>query len=178
MIQTKNERNAAYENLLTRRSIRQYTEDPVSMDEMEAVLTAGMHAPSAKGLCSPYTVALMDRDEIRELSEIVSGIQESVSDTFYGAPSVVCIFSRGGSANGVQDASLLAGNIMNAANALGLGTCWVNRAQETFETPAGMELLKTWRVPHGYVALAFIVMGHPEEERSERRIIKKYVIRQ
>ena len=66
------------------------------------------------------------------------------NDPFYGAPTAVLVLGEKNNPNGVQDASLVMGNLLLAASGIGLGSCWINRAKETFETPEGKALLAKW----------------------------------
>ncbi len=63
---------------------------------------------------------------------------------FYGAPEAIVVLSDSDYPNWLQDGSLVMGNLMNAAAALGIGSCWINRAMETFELPEGKALLAEW----------------------------------
>ena len=156
--------NAAYENLLTRRSARKYKSEQISDEELNAVLTAGTYAPTAKGTQSPMIIAVQDRGDIARLSSLNANIMGVTSDPFYGAPTVVVVLAQAGNRNGVQDASLVMGNMMNAAHALGLGSCWVNRAYETFELPEGRELLKKWGVEGDWIGVGNCILGYPDGE--------------
>lgn len=156
--------NAAYENLLTRRSVRKYKSEQISDEELTAVLTAGTYAPTAKGTQSPMIIAVQDRGDIARLSSLNANIMGVTSDPFYGAPTVVVVLAQAGNRNGVQDASLVMGNMMNAAHALGLGSCWVNRAYETFELPEGRELLKKWGVEGDWIGVGNCILGYPDGE--------------
>ena len=69
------------------------------------------------------------------------------------------------------------GNLLNAAHALGLGSCWINRARECFDTPEGKELLKKWGLPESYRGVGNCILGYPDEtpapkERLTGRIVK------
>ena len=77
----------------------------------------------------------------------------------------------------IDDGSLVLGNLMNAANALGLGSCWINRARETFDRPEGKELLKKWGLPEHFRGVGNCILGYAAEEpalkdRLDGRIIK------
>ena len=74
--------------------------------------------------------------------------------------------------NGVQDASLVMGNLLNAAHALGLGSCWINRAREVFEMPEGKPLLEKWGVEGDWVGVGNCILGYadgPEPKPAPRR---------
>ncbi|MDE8690867.1 nitroreductase family protein [Faecalibacterium sp. DFI.5.82] len=64
----------------------------------------------------------------------------------------------------VQDGSLVMGNLMNAAAAIGLGSCWINRAKEEFETEEGKALLKKWGIEGDYIGVGHCILGYPAEE--------------
>ena len=154
--------NAAYENLLTRRSVRKYKSEQITDAELEAVLKAGMYAPTAKGEQSPLIVAVQNKGDIARLSSINAQILGTKADPFFGAPTVIVVFAQAGNRNSVQDASLVMGNMMNAAHALGLGSCWINRARETFELPEGRELLEKWGVEGDWIGVGNCILGYPD----------------
>lgn len=155
--------NEAMENLLTRRSIRKYEARQISDEQLQAVLEAGSYAPTARGTQSPLMIAVQNREDRDELSRINARIWGREGfDPFYGAPTVVLVFAEAGNPNGVQDASLVLGNLMNAAHAEGLGSCWINRIRETFELPEGKALLKKWGVEGEWTGVGSCILGYAE----------------
>ena len=156
--------NAAYENLLTRRSVRKYKSEQITDEELSAVLEAGKYAPTAKGSQSPLMIAVQDKGDIARLSSLNAQIMGTDSDPFYGAPTVIVVLAQAGNRNGVQDASLVMGNLMNAAHALCLGSCWINRAYETFELPEGREMLAKWGVEGDWIGVGNCILGYPDGE--------------
>ena len=107
-------------------------------------------------------MAVQDAGDIARLSALNAEIMGTKSDPFYGAPTVVVVFAEAGNRNGVQDASLVLGNMMNAAHAIGLGSCWINRARETFELPEGRELLKKWGVEGDWIGVGNCILGYAD----------------
>ena len=81
-----------------------------------------------------------------------------------GRRAAVAVFADGKNRNGLQDASLVLGNLMNAAHAVGLGSCWINRAKETFETPEGKALMKKWGIEGDWVGVGYCILGYAEGE--------------
>ena len=153
--------NEAMENLLTRRSIRKYEARQIEDGELMAVLEAGTYAPTARGTQSPLIIAVQDRADRDELSRINARIWGREDfDPFYGAPTVVLVLGQAGNPNGVQDASLVLGNLMNAAHAVGLGSCWINRIRETFELPEGRALLEKWGIEGNWVGVGSCILGY------------------
>lgn len=163
-------------NLLTRRSCRNYTEEQVPDDLLDAVLEAGTFAASGMNRQGTYLVAVRDKETRDLLSKINAGIMDSQNDPFYGAPCVIVVLAAPDPTY-LEDGSLVIGNLMNAAHALGLGSCWIHRAKQTFELPEGKALLAKWGLPENLIGIGNCVLGFEaetptEKPRKEGRIIK------
>ena len=155
--------NKAMECLLNRRSVRKYKQEQISKDELGAVLQAGVSAPSAKNLQSAIIVVVQDKEEIAYMSKLNAQIMGVSSDPFYGAPTVLVVLADANNANAVADGSLVMGNLMNAAYANGLGSCWINRAKELFDMPEGKALLQKWGIEGDYVGVGNCILGYADE---------------
>jgi len=156
--------NSALEAIYQRRSIRKYKAEQISREELEAVLKAGVCAPTGMNGQSPVIVVLQDKEEISRVSKLNAQVSGREGDPFYGAPTVLVVLAEAASPFAVQDGSLVMGNLMNAASALGLGSCWINRAREVFSLPEGKELLKKWKLDGEYIGIANCILGYPDEE--------------
>ncbi len=153
----------AMENLLTRRSIRKYKPQQITDAELEAVLNAGKYAPTARGTQSPLMVAVQNPEDIALMSRLNARAWDKENiDPFFGAPTVIVVFGKAGHPNCVKDASLVLGNLLLAAHAIGLGACWINRADDTFESPEGRELLKKWGIEGDWVGVGNCILGYPD----------------
>lgn len=153
----------ALENLLTRRSVRKYKPEQISDEELGAVLRAGTYAPSGKNRQSAIIVAVQNKADVEELRRLNQRFLGASSDPFYGAPTVLVVLARADSPHAVQDGSLVLGNLFNAAHAVGLASCWINRAKEVFDTPEGKALLKKWGVEGEYVGVGHCILGYGAE---------------
>ena len=123
--------NETLKVLKERRSVRKYKAEQIRDEELNAILEAGTWAPSAKGLQTSVMVVVQDPETIAWMSKLNAEIQGNPgTDPFYGAPTVVVVLGDGEKLNWLQDGSLVMGNLMTAAAALGLGSCWINRAME------------------------------------------------
>lgn len=168
----------AIENLLNRRSIRKYKDKQISEKELDIILAAGTYAPTAKGTQSPLIVSVQNKEDINLMSKINANIWGQNIDPFYGAPTVVVVFAEKNNPNGVQDASLVLGNLMNAAHAVGVGSCWINRAKETFETVEGIALLKKWGIDGEWEGVGSCILGYQDcddptpKQRKDNYIVK------
>lgn len=164
-------------DLTHRRAVRKYKSDPVRREDLDAVLEAGVYAPTAMGSQRACLVAVTnkaDRDAAARLNQGIMGVD---FDPFYGAPAVVIVFADGSWPMTVKDGSLIMGNLMNAAQAVGLGSCWVDRAEPVFATPEGRALMKKWGVPEGYVGVGNCILGYPDETPEPKPRHEGYVIR-
>ena len=154
---------SAFENIIERRSIRRYKDVQITREELEQVIRAGVCAPSGQNRQSAIIVAVQDKDEIAYMSKLNATVMGTNSDPFYGAPTVLVVLAEADSRFAVQDGSLVMGNLMNAANAIGLGSCWINRAREVFEKEEGKALLKKWGLEGSYVGIGNCILGYPDE---------------
>lgn len=166
-----------YETLLERRSVRKYKPEQITDAELDAVLKAGLYAPTAKNNQKPVMVAVRDKETRDLLSKLNADIWGIDSDPFYGAPCVVVVLADPDIPTWIDDGSLVLGNMLNAAHALGLGSCWINRARQTFDLPEGKALLEKWGLPERYRGVGNCILGYADEkpapkERLAGRIIK------
>lgn len=166
-----------YEELLTRRSVRKYTDRQVEDALLDKVLEAGLYAPTGMNNQAPVMVAVRDKETRDKLSRMNAAVMGASGDPFYGAPCVIVVLTDPERMTWVEDGSLVLGNLMNAAHSLGLGSCWIHRAKECFDTPEGKALLKKWGVPESYRGVGNCILGYAAEEpvtkpRKAGRIIK------
>ena len=156
--------NEALEVLYTRRSIRRYKPEQISREEMEAVIQAGVRAASGKNGQSAIIVAVQDKETRDLLSRLNAEVLGVHSDPFYGAPTVLIVLADAKSPYVVEDGSLVLGNLMNAAKAIGLGSCWINRAKEVFASDEGKALLKKWGIEGEWIGVGNCILGYPAED--------------
>ena len=156
--------NEVMENLLTRRSIRSYQPDMVPMETIEEIVKAGTYAATGMGLQSPIIVAVTDKETRDRLSRMNAAVMGSSADPFYGAPVVLIVLADKNRGTYLYDGSLVMGNMMTAAHSLGIGSCWIHRAKETFESPEGKELLKQWGIEGNYEGLGNLILGYAKGE--------------
>lgn len=187
------------ELIKTRRSIRRYEDRQVPREDVEKVVEAGLWAANAGGGQRSMVVAVRNAELAARIGRMnmagfsragliggyVSAEQPSVIDDpsirngFYGAPTVLCVFCQERFAFSVADAFAIAQTMALEAHALGLGSCIVSRAEKTFANPEGVELLREWDVPEGYVCRAFLALGYcagPYPKGSPRRAGRSLIV--
>ena len=168
--------NETIENLIKRRSCRKYKKEQIKKEELKQILEAGTYAPTGKGKQSPIMIVVQNKETIEKLSKINRKIMGVETDPFYGAPTIIVVLADKNIGTHVEDGSLVIGNLMNAASSLGIGSCWIHRAKEEFETEEGKELLKEWQIPDNYVGVGHCILGYPEGELPKAKERKQNYI--
>ena len=152
--------NEVIKKITTRRSIREYSNKQISKRELETIMNAGAYAASGMGQQASMMVAVQDPEVIAQMRGLNAGVMGMDIDPFYGAPTVVVVFADSNRLTYVEDGSLVIGNMMLAASSIGVDSCWVHRAKETFETEEGKALKKQWGIPDNYVGIGNCILGY------------------
>lgn len=156
--------NETLQTLKNRRSVRAYLPKQIKEEELQQILEAGIYAPTGMGAQSPIMVVVQDKETISYLSKLNAEVMGSTSDPFYGAPTVIIVLADKNRGTCVEDGSLVIGNMMNAAASLGVGSCWIHRAKEVFESSEGKELLKQWGIHGDYIGVGNCILGYADGE--------------
>ena len=169
--------NNALEVLKSRRSIRSYQDKMPEKELIAQIVEAGTYAPTGMGKQSPIIVAVTNRDTRDQLAEMNAKIMGVDTDPFYGAPVVLVVLADKQYPTYLYDGSLVMGNLMNAAQAVGLGSCWIHRAKEVFETAEGKALLKEWGIEGDYEGIGNCIIGYSAQEAPQPKPRKPDYIR-
>ena len=183
-----------YEELLkNRRSIRQYTDDPVSLKLVQEIIKESTFAPNS-GNEQPWKFIVVNNKKMIEkisdkskkniLARILANpedyakkyqgmLKKESFNVFYNAPCLVIILGVSSCKNLYVDCALAAGYLMMAATSRGLGTCWVNFGTEIHDPIMKNEL----GISDNYTIVAPISLGYPERippapKRNEPEILK------
>lgn len=156
--------NNTINDIMNRRSIRKYKPEQITREELDIILQAGICAPTGKNRQSPILIAVQNKEVRDLLSRMNAQVLGADVDPFYGAPTVVVVLAKADSPHAVQDGSLVLGNMMTAAKAIGLGSCWINRAREVFDSAEGKQLLARWGVEGDYIGVGNCILGYPDED--------------
>lgn len=154
------------EALKTRRSCRAYSDRPVDKETLETIIECGQWAPSGMSRQPVTFVAVTDPATIAALSQMNAQIMGVDKDPFYGAKAVIVVLVDSSVGTCVEDGSLAMGNLLNAAHALGVDSCWIHRAKEEFESDAGRALLASWGLPSdgSLRGVGHCILGYAEGE--------------
>ncbi len=153
--------------LKARRSCKSYQDRQITDAELDAVLEAGTYAPTGRNQQSPILVAIQDRETIAKLSKMNAAIMGADIDPFYGAPTVVVVLADKSWPTRVYDGSCVMENLMVAAESLGLGSRWIHRAKEEFESEEGRALLRSWGIEGEYEGIGHCLLGYWAGEKPQ-----------
>ena len=165
--------------LTERRSCRSFTAKQVEETALAEILRAGTYAATGRGKQAAKIVVLQKPEDIAELEKMNAAIMGMPdSHPFYGAPTVCIVLYDATVYTGLEDASLVMGNLMNAAHSLGVASCWIHRAKEEFESEEGKALLKKWGIEGDYIGAGHCILGYADGEcrpalpRKENYIVR------
>lgn len=154
-------------NMKTRRSIRKYKPDMIPDDVLNRIIKAGTYAATGMGKQSPIIIAVTNKEIRDKFSKMNAEIMGVDSDPFYGAPVVLIVLADKARPTYVYDGSLVMGNLMLAAHAEGIGSCWIHRAKEEFESAEGKAFLKSLGIEGEYEGIGHCVLGYTDGEEPK-----------
>ena len=171
--------NEVLKCLEERKSCRSYKPEQLKEEDLQAILRAGTYAATGMGRQSPKIVVLQKPEDIAELERMNAAVMgKADGHPFYGAPTVCVILADAEMFTAVEDGSCVIDNMLNAAWSLGVGSCWIHRARQEFDSDEGKALLKKWGVEGNYIGVGHCILGYPTGEfrpKAERK--SDYIVR-
>lgn len=176
-----------WETIKHRRAIRRFAPKQIEEEALRQILEAGLYAPSAGGRQGVLFAVCQDQQVNQKLGKIkransqprmasgnncVSREQPSIADdpklanAFYDAPTVITMFAPKNFLFAAEDCAVAAENMMLAADALGIGSCYIGQGWTAFADPYGQEILKQWDIRTDYYAVMQLLLGYPKEGDS------------
>ena len=152
------------EVLKGRRSVRRYKSDPVPEELLDKIVEAGLYAPTGMNRQETIILKITRPEVVRQLG-LANGrlMGKENTDAFYGAPAVLCVLSKRDIPTAIFDGCSVLSNMMNEAASLGLGSCWIHRGKEQFETEEGKKILAQAGIDSSrYVGIDSLVVGYPD----------------
>lgn len=152
------------EQIKNRRSIRRYKPDMVPQEVLDQIIEAGLYAASGAGKQAAIIIQVTNKELRDEISRINAGIMGADTDPFYGAPVILIVLGKKDWPTHVYDGSAMMQNLMLAAHELGVGSCWIHRAKEEFESQWGKDLLKSLGIEEEYEGIGHCALGYADGE--------------
>lgn len=154
-------KNEAIEVLMNRRAIRKFKSEQVTEEELLTVLQAGTYAPTARGSQSPFIVAVQEPGDLETVKKLNARVMGKDIDPYYGAPTVILVLAPDDEFGTINGAAVLT-NMVNAAYAAGLGSCWIHRPREMFAMEEGKALLRKWGLDESLAGVGSIALGYAD----------------
>lgn len=150
-----------------RRSTKSFKSDMVPMEIIDQICEAGKWAANGKGAQAGMIVAVTDKETRDKLSRLNAAVMGADTDPFYGAPVVLVVLADKSVPTYVYDGSLVMGNLMLAAHSLSVGSCWIHRAKQVFDSEEGKAILASLGVEGEWEGIGNCVIGYPACEPKE-----------
>ena len=173
--------NEVIKAMVERRSARNYKDEMLPKEVIDDIIEAGLYAASGRNYQSAIIVAVTDkgmRDRLSEMNRKIGGWAEGF-DPFYNAPVVLIVLADKTKPTYIYDGSLVMGNLMLAAHSMGIGSCWIHRAKEEFESDEGKEILKSLGIEGDYEGIGHCILGYTDSDFTkipERKSDRVYFI--
>lgn len=168
--------NEVVKAIIERRSCKKYKNTMIPKSDIEEIIKAGLYAANGRGKQGAIVLAITNSDVRNQLAKMNAEIMHANIDPFYGAPVVLVVLRDKSIGTSIYDGSLVMGNMMLAASSKGIGSCWIHRAKEEFESEEGKELLKEFGIEGDYEGVGHCILGYPDydlpkaAERKENRV--------
>ncbi len=153
--------NETLKTLETRRSCRKFVTDKlVAEEDLQAIIKAGTYAATGMGKQSPIIIAVTNKEVRDALAKENAKIMGADMDPFYGAPVILIVLANKDVPTYKYDGSLVMGNLMNAAESLGVASIWIHRAKEEFESEFGKKILADLGIEGNYEGIGHCALGY------------------
>lgn len=168
--------NEVIQAIKERKSCKKYKSTTVSKQDIDEIIEAGTYAASGQGKQGYIIIAITNKEVRDALSKANAEVMNVDKDPFYGAPVVLSVLKDTNVRTSEDDAALVIGNMLLAASSKGLGSCWIHRCKEQFESEVGKKLLSDLGIEDHYVGVGNCIVGYPDGElhapieRKENRV--------
>ena len=164
------------DKMKTRRSVRKFKPDMIPKEIIEKIVEAGTYAASGMNRQPGLIVAVTNKELRDKLSKMNADIMGANTDPFYGAPVVLIVLADKSAPTYLYDGSLVMGNLMLAAHELGIGSCWIHRAKEEFDSEEGKAILKELGIEGDYEGIGHCVLGYTDGEYPDVKPRKENMV--
>lgn len=168
--------NPVIENLLTRRSVRAFTQKPIEKANLQAIVNTAIYAPSGMNRQTWQFTVIDHLPTIEKLAKVVGKADNRGDDyNFYKPTAVIIATNHRESRHGCADCSCALQNIFLAAHSLGIGSVWINQLNATCDKPEVREMLTRVGVPADHVVYGMAALGYaaapPKEPNKSQNVI-------
>lgn len=161
--------NETMNTLLNRYSSRSFRPEHIATEQLEQILQAGLKAPTGRNAQTPRFLVVTNDALVKKLSEMNAAVMGAKMDPFYGAKDVIAVLVKKEYC-WAYDGSIAMGNMLNAAFSLGIGSCWIHRAKEVFESEEGKAILKEAGFEEELEGVGFCILGYSDEAPAVKAV--------
>ena len=179
--------NLVLENIKKRRSIRKYEEKQIEQEKIEAIIEAGLYAPSGHN-AQPWHFTVLQNKSV--IDNINIGSKEALKDCdtpifrrmarnenfhmLYNAPTVIVVSGKKEGAYSMKtDLGAATQNMLLAAESLGVASCWIGLIVEYFKGKGSKERKEKVGIPEGYEVQYAVTLGYSSLEGSSKPHVRK-----
>ena len=156
--------NPVLQNILTRRSVRAFTDKKISREDLDLILKAGIYAPSGMNKQTWQFTVIQNQNKIQELAKAIGkSLKRDANYNFYGPDTIILLSNEKDNSNGLADCSCALQSIFLMANELGIGSCWINQLKTICDEKEIRTLLDSYGIPENHVVWGIAVLGYPEK---------------
>jgi nitroreductase len=157
--------NEVLQNILTRRSVREFKDEQIKDEELDLILKAGIYAPSGMNKQSWQFTVVQNKEKIELLAKVVrEALGRDAGYNFYEPPTLIMLSNDKDNTNGLADCSCALENIFLMASSLGIGSCWINQLKTICDENEVREVLRSFDIPENHIVWGIASIGYPNSE--------------
>jgi len=152
----------AIEVLMNRRAVRKFKSEQITDEQLQSILEVGTYAPTGRHRQTPWIIAVQNPEEREAVSKLNAKVMGADTDPYYGAPTIVIVVAPEDGVFGNLNGAAVITNMVNAAYAVGVDSCWIHRPLEMFRTEEGKAMLKKWGITEDVIGIGSIALGYAD----------------
>lgn len=160
--------NQVYENIISRRSCRVFTNQEIPKDDLNLILKAGIYAPSGMNYQSWQFTVIRKQENIQKVAEVIKKAAGRPDNYNLYAPNVIVLVSNDrDNVNGLADASCAMQNMFLMAHSLGISSCWINQLRGICDKPEVRTVLDSYGIPENHLVWGIADLGYAAADEKE-----------
>ena len=168
--------NETLQTIFTRRSIRSFTDQPISKEHLDLLVQAALCAPSGMGLQTWQFTVVSSREKIDRLAQVIGKTLNRENYDMYRPAALIIPSNEKESRFGKGDDACAMENIFLAAHSLGIGSVWINQLQGICDESAVREVLRELQIPDSHVVYGLAALGYAAGPVKEKERTGKVVV--
>lgn len=159
--------NTVIENILTRRSVRAFTEKEISKEDIDILVKCALYAPSARNLQTWKFTVLTKKEDIRELASVMGKALGREGYDMYSPSALIIPSNKKDSPFGRDDNACALQNIFLAAHSLGIGSVWINQLNGICDEPEVRKVLNKFEIPEDHIVFGMAALGYAADLQTK-----------